>query len=87
MTDFERGMRNDKEVSYKEENNGKKNQQKKLSKFNRLRSSARNIYNQPQSIYNPSQIYKLTFTIKKKICNFRHNYVNSPKTMNIKGAI
>ncbi|MHA6486341.1 hypothetical protein [Bacillus cabrialesii] len=56
---------NDKEVSYKEENNGNRNQ-KKLPKFNRLRSSARNIYNQPQSIYNPSQIYKLTFTIKRK---------------------
>ncbi|KJJ41701.1 hypothetical protein UM89_11430 [Bacillus subtilis] len=66
MTGFERGVRNDNEMSYKEEKNGNRNQQKKQPEFNRLRSSGRNIYNQPQSIYNPSQIYKLTFTIKRK---------------------
>lgn len=40
MTGFERGLRNANEMSYKEENNGNRNQQKKQPEFNRLKSSA-----------------------------------------------
>ncbi|ELS61340.1 hypothetical protein BSI_17090 [Bacillus inaquosorum KCTC 13429] len=40
MTGFERGLRNANEMSYKEENNGNRNQQKKQPEFNSLKSSA-----------------------------------------------